>query len=53
MLPVKTAAPIPKAAMFAVMEKIRSAQVTAPIKIGDVILSDIYGTQIIATGEIQ
>ena len=53
MLPVKTAAPIPRAAMFAVMEKIRSAQVTAPIKIGDVILSDIFGTQIIATGEIQ
>ena len=53
MLPVKTAAPIPKDAVFATMEKIRSTQVTAPIKIGDVILEDVFGTQIIATGEMQ
>ena len=52
MLPVKTAAPIPKGEMFAVMEKIRAASVAAPVRIGQVILDNIFGTQIIATGEI-
>ena len=52
MLPVKTADPIPKGEMFAVMEKLRAACVAAPVRIGDVILEDIFGTKIIATGEI-
>ena len=52
MLPVKTAAPIPKGEMFAVMKLLRNAQVSAPVKIGDVILADVFGTQIVATGEL-
>ena len=39
--------------MSEVMEKIRAAEVNAPIKIGDVIISDLFGTDIIATKEIK
>ena len=49
---MKTAAPIPKGEMFAVMKLLRNAQVSAPVKIGDVILADVFGTQIVATGEL-
>ena len=53
MVPVKTAAPIPKGEMFTVMEKIRTIQVEAPVKIGDVILENVFGTQVVATGDVQ
>lgn len=52
MLPVKTAAPIPKGEMFALMERIRNTKVPAPVKIGDVIIDGVFGTQVIATGEV-
>lgn len=52
MVPVKTAAPIPKGEMFAVMEKIRSTTICAPVKIGDVIIDGVFGTQIVAAGEV-
>ena len=52
MVPVKTLAPIPKGEMFTIMEKIRAARVEAPVKIGDVILDDIFGTQVVATGDV-
>lgn len=53
MVSVKSAAPIPKGEMFAVMEKIHAASVEAPVAIGDVIIDDICGTQIVATKEIR
>lgn len=53
MVSVKTAAPIPKENIFDVMAKIRAAAVEAPIKAGTVILSDVYGTEVIATKSIQ
>ena len=53
MVSVKSAAPIPKGEMFAIMEKIHSITVEAPVAIGDVILNNICGTQIIATKEIR
>ena len=52
MVPVKTLAPIPKGEMVTVMEKIRAARVEAPVKIGDVILDNIFGTQVVATGDV-
>lgn len=52
MVSVKSAAPIPKGELFAVMEKIRAASVEAPVAMGDVILADICGTDIIATKTI-
>ena len=53
MVSVKTKEPIPKGEMSAVMEKIRSTTVSAPIKIGDVVIKGICGTDVIATKEIK
>ena len=53
MVAVKTAAPIPKGEMFTVMEMIRSVTMDAPVKIGDVILTDVFGTQVVAAGEVN
>lgn len=52
MVSVKSAAPVPKGKVFEIMERIRAAGVEAPVKIGDVILSDVYGTEIVSTKEI-
>lgn len=52
MVPVKTAAPIPKGEMLAIMKKIRSMTICAPVKIGDVIIDGVFGTQIVAAGEV-
>jgi CxxC motif-containing protein len=53
MVSVKTEAPIPKDKIFDVMEIINKTKVIAPVKIGDVILSDIFGTKIIATKSVE
>lgn len=53
MVSVKSAAPVPKEEMFAIMERIHAATVEAPVSIGDVILDNICGTQIVATKEIR
>lgn len=53
MVSVKSADPIPKGKMLEAMARIREIQVDAPIKIGTVILSDVFGTQIVTTKEIQ
>ena len=52
MVSVKTAAPVPKDKMMAVMAQLRSVTVSAPVKIGDVFLPDIFGTKVIATKDI-
>ncbi len=52
MVSVKSAAPIPKDKMFEIMERIHAACAEAPVKIGDVIIPDLFGTDIIATKEI-
>ena len=53
MVSVKTAQPVPKGAIFEVMGLIRSTTVNAPVKIGDVIIDGVYGTQVIATKNID
>ena len=53
MVSVKTAAPVPKDKMMEVMAALRSITVSAPVKIGDVILSDIFGTDIIVTKAVD
>ncbi|MDO5439414.1 MAG: DUF1667 domain-containing protein [Erysipelotrichaceae bacterium] len=45
-LPVITSAPIPKEKIFEVMDAIHAAKVQAPVKVGDVIISDVAGTGI-------
>lgn len=53
MVSVKTVAPVPKGAMFEIMDRIRATSVEAPVTIGDVILTDVYGTEVIATKAID
>lgn len=49
MVSVKTAAPIPKEKMLEVMTLLRQTQVEAPVAIGDVVLSNVFGTDIVIT----
>ena len=49
MVSVKTAAPVPKEHIAEVMKKIRTAAVNAPIEAGTVILTDVFGTNVVAT----
>ena len=53
MVSVKTYAPVPKDKIFEIMAVIRNSTVTAPVKIGDVIIDNIYGTQVVATKNID
>ena len=53
MVSVKSATPVPKGEMFTIMEKIHATTVEAPIAIGDVIIEDVCGIQIIATKEVR
>ncbi len=46
MLPVKTAAPIPKNKIFEVMQEINKTSVFAPVKMGDVIIKNVLNTGI-------
>lgn len=43
-IPVKTNGDIPKEMIFTCMEEINRISVTAPVKMGDVVLADILGT---------
>lgn len=52
MVSVKTAKPIKKAEIFNLMKLIRATTVEAPVKIGDVIIENVYGTNVIATKDI-
>ena len=45
-VPVKTAAPIPKERLFDAMEEARSLSVRAPVRIGEIIKEDLCGTGI-------
>jgi len=53
MVSVKTASPVPKGSMMAVMEALRSTEVQAPVALGQVILEDVFGSRIIATKAID
>lgn len=52
MVSVKTADPVPKEKMMEVMHRLRSITVSAPVKIGDAVLTDIFGTNVIITKDI-
>ena len=52
MVSVKTENPVPKGSMVDVMAALRKITVKAPIRIGDVVLEDIFGTKIVATKEV-
>lgn len=53
MVSVKTAAPVPKGKMMDVMALLRKTEVQAPVAIGDVVLTDVFGTTVIITKAID
>ena len=53
MVSVKTLVPVAKENVFDVMAVIRTATVTAPVKTGDVLIENLYGSQIVATKDID
>lgn len=54
MLPVKTSAPVKKAELFAIMQKINVVHPAAPIKIGDVLVKNISeGADLIAADNLK
>lgn len=53
MVSVKTATPVPKGAMMEVMQALRNTCVNAPVHIGDLILHNVCGTDIVATKSVD
>ena len=53
MVSVKTASPVPKDKIFEVMRLIRAKSVCAPVGIGDIIIKEVFGTNIVATKNIE
>lgn len=52
MVSVKTVVPVAKDQMLSVMEQLRKTAVTAPVYIGDVILTDVCGSDIVITKDV-
>ncbi len=52
-LSVKTAAPIPKDKIFEALEALKKISAEAPVNIGDVILADVFGANVVATKNID
>ena len=50
---VKTENPIPKEKVLELAHVLKGTKAVAPIRFGDVILKDVYGTDVVATGEIR
>ncbi len=50
-IPVKTNRPIPKDKIFECMKIINSAVAKTPVKIGDVIIPDVFGSNIVAASD--
>ncbi len=53
MLPVRTETTIPKAKMMDSMAQVNQITVSLPISVGDVIMEDLFGSQVIATRSIK
>lgn len=53
MVSVKTETPVPKGKMMDVMAELRKISLNAPVAIGDVVLSDVFGSRIIVTKGVQ
>ena len=53
MLPVKTKEPIDKSKINECLEALKTVEVQAPIRIGDVVLHNVVGVDIVATRNIN
>ena len=52
MLPVKTDRPVDKDKMFDVMKVINSLVVSTPVRVGDIVASEVCGANIISAKEV-
>jgi len=54
LLPVRTAAPIPKAKLLPGMRVLAKTRIKPPVKIGDVVISNLLGTRVsvVATSDL-
>lgn len=52
-LPVKTDRAIPKGKIFECMKIINGAKVDTPVKIGDIIIKDVFGSNIVAAANMD
>lgn len=54
-LPVKTTAPIPKELLFQAMEALNGVTLTAPVTVGQVVITNLLGTgvDVVATREMK
>ena len=53
MISVKTDAPVPKGKMMDVIAALRQVKVNAPVAIGDVVLADVFGANVIVTKNVE
>ncbi len=53
LLPVKTDRPIPKEKLFEAMEQVNSVHPALPVACGDVIIEDVFGAALVATGNLE
>ena len=53
MVAVKTDTTIPKEKMLEAMELIRGTVVKLPVRIGDVLVSDVFGSHVVATQNVE
>lgn len=52
-VPVKTASPIPKEKLFEAMELVNRLEVSLPVRIGDVLMEDLFGAKLVATANAE
>lgn len=52
-LPVKTSAEIPKGKMLEAMKRIKNVRVEKRLHVGDIVLPDVFGADIVATANME
>ena len=50
---VRTRREVPKDKIFDVMKMVNNISVTAPVEIGDIIIQNVFGTDVIATASMR
>lgn len=51
LIPVKTDRAVPKSKIFECMKIINSAKISTPVSIGDVVIPDVFGSNVVATAD--
>jgi CxxC motif-containing protein len=53
LLPVRVDRPIPKEKLFEAMELVNRLEVSLPVRIGDVLMEDLFGAKLVATANAE